>query len=71
VAYVRPVSPISLDAPDGQAVNNIAVLLVPGWADSTHLHLLADVAQRFCNHHVREEPELRQVRQQRALNFSV
>ncbi|SAL81503.1 nitrogen regulatory IIA protein [Caballeronia terrestris] len=55
VAYVRPVSPISFDAPDGQPVSDIVVLLVPDWADSTHLHLLADVAQRFCDHHFREE----------------
>jgi nitrogen PTS system EIIA component len=31
------------------------VLLVPESANSTHLHLLADVAQRFCDHHFREQ----------------
>ena len=54
-AYVRPASPIPFDAPDGQPVSDIVVLLVPEWANSTHLHLLADVARRFCDHHFREQ----------------
>src|SRR6201999_4509655 len=29
-------------------------LLVPQWADSAHLHLLAEVAQCFCDHHFRD-----------------
>jgi PTS system nitrogen regulatory IIA component len=32
----------------------VIVLLVPEWANSTHLRLLADVAQRFCDHRFRE-----------------
>jgi nitrogen PTS system EIIA component len=52
--YVRPATPIAFDAPDGKPVSDVVVLLVPEWANSTHLHLLADVAQRFCDHHFRE-----------------
>jgi len=53
--YVRPVTPIPFDAPDGSPVSDVVVLLVPESANSTHLHLLADVAQRFCDHHFREQ----------------
>jgi PTS system nitrogen regulatory IIA component len=55
VLYVRPATPIPFDAPDGNPVSDVVVLLVPAWADSTHLHLLAEVAQRFCDHHFREQ----------------
>ncbi|SAL33586.1 nitrogen regulatory IIA protein [Caballeronia udeis] len=53
--YVRPATPIPFDAPDGNTVSDLVVLLVPESANSTHLHLLADVAQRFCDHHFREQ----------------
>jgi nitrogen PTS system EIIA component len=53
--YVRPVAPIPFDAPDGNPVSDVVVLLVPESATSMHLHLLADVAQRFCDHHFREQ----------------
>lgn len=52
--YVRPATPIPFDAPDGNPVADMVVLLVPEWANTTHLHLLADVAQRFCDHHFRD-----------------
>ncbi|HEX7911927.1 MAG TPA: PTS sugar transporter subunit IIA [Paraburkholderia sp.] len=52
--YVRPAKPIPFDAPDGKPVGDVVVLLVPEWANSTHLRLLADVAQRFCDHQFRE-----------------
>jgi nitrogen PTS system EIIA component len=52
--YVRPTSPIPFDAPDGKPVADVVVLLVPESANTTHLHLLADVAQRFCDHDFRE-----------------
>jgi PTS system nitrogen regulatory IIA component len=52
--YVRPAKPIPFDAPDGKPVSDVVVLLVPEWANSTHLRLLADVAQRFCDHQFRE-----------------
>ena len=53
--YVRPTAPIPFDAPDGYPVGDVVVLLVPESATSMHLHLLADVAQRFCDHHFREQ----------------
>jgi PTS system nitrogen regulatory IIA component len=53
--YVRPAISVPFDAPDGAPVSDIVVLLVPEWANSTHLHLLADVAQRFCDHHFRQQ----------------
>jgi PTS system nitrogen regulatory IIA component len=53
--YIRPATPILFDAPDGNPVADVVVLLVPEWANTTHLHLLADVAQRFCDHHFREQ----------------
>jgi PTS system nitrogen regulatory IIA component len=52
--YVRPATSIPFDAPDGKPVSDVIVLLVPEWANSTHLRLLADVAQRFCDHQFRE-----------------
>jgi PTS system nitrogen regulatory IIA component len=55
VLYVRPALPIPFDAPDGKPVSDVIVLLVPEWANTTHLHLLADVAQRFCDYHFREQ----------------
>jgi PTS system nitrogen regulatory IIA component len=53
--YVRPKAPIPFDAPDGHAVGDVIALLVPESGTSMHLHLLADVAQRFCDHHFREQ----------------
>jgi PTS system nitrogen regulatory IIA component len=55
VLYVRPVTPIAFDAPDGKPVSDIVVLLVPKWANSTHLRLLAEVAERFCDQQFREQ----------------
>ncbi|WP_236002508.1 PTS sugar transporter subunit IIA [Paraburkholderia elongata] len=52
--YVRPAKPIPFDAPDGKPVSDVVILLVPEWANTTHLRLLADVAQRFCDHQFRE-----------------
>jgi PTS system nitrogen regulatory IIA component len=55
VLYVRPATPIAFDAPDGKPVSDIVALLVPKWANTTHLRLLADVAERFCDHEFREQ----------------
>jgi nitrogen PTS system EIIA component len=52
--YARLAVPIAFDAPDAQPVGDIVALLVPQWADSAHLHLLAEVAQCFCDHHFRD-----------------
>jgi PTS system nitrogen regulatory IIA component len=54
-AYIRPVSPIPFEAPDDQSVSDIVILLVPEWGARMHLHLLADVAQHFCDHRFREQ----------------
>ncbi|MEX3855582.1 PTS sugar transporter subunit IIA [Paraburkholderia sp. BR10923] len=54
VLYVRPVMPIPFDAPDGEPVTDLVVLFVPEWANMTHLHLLAEVAERFCDQRFRE-----------------
>ncbi|MBP0595836.1 PTS sugar transporter subunit IIA [Paraburkholderia sp. LEh10] len=53
--YVRPAAPIPFDAPDGRPVTDLVVLFVPEWANMTHLHLLAEVAERFCDQRFREQ----------------
>ncbi|EEA03347.1 putative PTS IIA-like nitrogen-regulatory protein PtsN [Burkholderia sp. H160] len=55
VLYARPEMPIPFDAPDGKPVTDMVVLFVPEWANMTHLHLLAEVAERFCDHRFREQ----------------
>ena len=42
-------SPIDYDAPDGEPVDLLFVLLVPPDAAQEHLDLLAEVAGRFSN----------------------
>ncbi|MBN3755538.1 PTS transporter subunit EIIA [Paraburkholderia sp. Tr-20389] len=54
VLYVRPRVPLDFDAPDAKPVSDVIALLVPEGANTMHLNLLADVAQRFCNQHFRE-----------------
>ncbi|MEM5386280.1 PTS sugar transporter subunit IIA [Paraburkholderia phymatum] len=54
VVYVRPAVPFDFDAPDAKPVSDVIALLVPEGANTTHLNLLADVAQRFCDQHFRE-----------------
>ncbi len=46
-AFVRTSHPIPFDAPDGQAVNLIFVLLVPERANDLHLQILGELAQMF------------------------
>jgi len=53
--YVRLTVPIPFDAPDGRPVSDAVVLLVPDWADSLHLRLLAAVAERLGDHAFREQ----------------
>lgn len=53
--YARPITPIPFDAPDGRPVTDLVALFVPEWANMMHLQLLADVAQRFCDQHFREQ----------------
>ncbi|WP_051320660.1 PTS sugar transporter subunit IIA [Cupriavidus sp. amp6] len=51
--YVRLLEPISFNAPDDQPVKDCVVLLFPEWDIYTHLHVLASVAQCFCDQHFR------------------
>jgi PTS system nitrogen regulatory IIA component len=53
--YVRPATAIRFDAPDGQPVSDVIILLVPEWANGVHLRLLAEIAQCFCDHHFRDQ----------------
>ena len=46
-AYMRLREPIDFDAPDGNPVEELFVLLVPEQATQAHLKLLAEVAQMF------------------------
>lgn len=46
-AFVRTSHPIPFDAPDGQPVNLIFVLLVPDLATDLHLQILGELAQMF------------------------
>ncbi len=53
-ALVRMKQPIPFDAPDGQAVELIFVLLVPDRATDTHLQILSELAQMFSDKALRE-----------------
>lgn len=54
-AFVKTHNPIPFDAPDGQPVNLIFVLLVPERATDVHLQLLAELAQMFSDKSFREK----------------
>jgi PTS system nitrogen regulatory IIA component len=54
-AFVRMKIPIPFDAPDGKPVSDLFVLLVPHLATETHLSLLAEAAEMFCDVSFREE----------------
>jgi PTS system nitrogen regulatory IIA component len=54
-AFVKTQSPIPFDAPDGQPVNLIFVLLVPERATDAHLQLLGELAQMFSDKTFREQ----------------
>ena len=60
--------PVPFDAPDGQAVELIFVLLVPERATDIHLQILSELAQMFSDKAFRERllaapsaPELHQL----------
>lgn len=53
-AFVRTQNMIPFDAPDGQPVNMIFVLLVPERATEQHLHILGELAQMFSDGEFRE-----------------
>lgn len=54
-AFVRTAHPIPFDAPDGQPVSLIFVLLVPEFATDLHLQLLGELAQMFSDTAFREQ----------------
>ena len=53
-AMVRLRQAIAFDAPDGQPVNLIFVLLVPEKATDLHLQILSELAQMFSDRELRE-----------------
>lgn len=53
-AFVRMQQAIPFDAPDGQNVNLIFVLLVPDRATDLHLQILSELAQMFSDKSLRE-----------------
>jgi len=53
-ALVRMKQPIPFDAPDGQNVSLIFILLVPDRATDMHLQILSELAQMFCDKSFRE-----------------
>jgi PTS system nitrogen regulatory IIA component len=54
-AMIRVQSAIPFDAPDGQNVKLIFVLLVPERATDEHLQILSELAQMFCDKAFREQ----------------
>lgn len=54
-AFVRLETPVQFDAPDGQPVSLIFVLLVPEAANEQHLQLLSELAQMFSDRGFREQ----------------
>ncbi|MDO8413000.1 MAG: PTS IIA-like nitrogen regulatory protein PtsN [Gallionellaceae bacterium] len=54
-AFIKTTAPIPFDAPDGQPVNLIFVLLVPERATDLHLQLLGQLAQMFSDKTFREQ----------------
>lgn len=54
-AFFRLTTPVPFDAPDGQPVGLIFVLLVPEAATEHHLQLLSELAQMFSDKAFREQ----------------
>jgi len=54
-AMIRMRESIAFDAPDGQPVNLIFVLLVPERATDLHLQILSELAQMFSDQAFREQ----------------
>ena len=53
-ALVRMKAPIPFDAPDGQGVSLIFLLMVPDRATDQHLQILAELAEMFSDKPFRE-----------------
>ncbi len=54
-AFIRTETPIPFEAPDGNPVNLIFVLLVPEKATDQHLQILSELAQMFSERRIRSE----------------
>lgn len=54
-AFFRLATPVQFDAPDGQPVDLVFVLLVPEAASEQHLQLLSELAQMFSDKSFREQ----------------
>ena len=54
-AIIRVQNAVPFDAPDGQNVKLIFVLLVPERATDEHLQILSELAQMFCDKPFREK----------------
>ncbi len=54
-AMIRTREPIAFDAPDGQPVSLIFVLLVPERATDVHLQILSELAQMFSDKPFRDQ----------------
>lgn len=54
-AFFRLATAVQFDAPDGQPVNLVFVLLVPEAASEHHLQLLSELAQMFSDKAFREK----------------
>lgn len=53
-AFFRTKAPVPFDAPDGQPVNLVFVLLVPERATDLHLQILSELTQMFSDRNLRE-----------------
>lgn len=53
--FFRLLTPVQFDAPDGNPVELIFVLLVPEAANEHHLQLLSELAQMFSDKNFREQ----------------
>jgi PTS system nitrogen regulatory IIA component len=53
-AFLRLAQPVPFDAPDGNPVNLVFVLLVPEKATEKHLQILSELAQMFSDKSLRE-----------------
>lgn len=54
-AFVRLKTPVAFDAPDGQTVGLLFVLLVPEQANESHLQILSELAQMFSDRDFRQQ----------------
>lgn len=54
-AFLRLITPVPFDSPDGRPVDLLFVLLVPEQATEEHLQILSELAQRFSDRAFREK----------------